>query len=450
MVQRLNLAIGSIRGGVERYRRVLGERNVALLLGAGLASEIGDWLNTVALIAISYRLGDGALGVGGFLAIRMVPRLLFQGPAGALVDRWPGHRLLILSQLMLAVIAGLFALLTTYPSLWLLYLLVFSLETASTLARPAFMVALQTAAPPEWRPAANGLFFAGMTTAQFIGPLLGAVLLVPLGTAAFFLFNAVTFLCVAFAITQLRGHAMSTAEPGSVSGEIAATPAAAPPPVPGGVGYAELLKRGELSLYALISLGLSLLVQATIALFVVRALVLGLGEGGVGIFYAAVGIGSLIGSVVAGAGSHGERRTLFPVAIAMALCAASLALFGAVGSTLLALIALAIAGFTTNFHEVVAISYFQHRLPESLFGRFFSLFLMALSAGALIGALLGPALERQRGVAVTLTGLALPALLLAVVLASVSVRSSSRRGTVTRGAGPFDPGGPPRRPRRSE
>lgn len=422
MARNLAAAAKSIRVSYDRYRQVLAERDAALLLGSGFASEIGDWLSTIALMTISFRLGEGALGVGGFLAVRMVPRLLFQGPAGTLGDRWPGRQLLLWTQLFLALIASSFALLTLYPSLWLLYLLVFLLETVSTVARPAFMVQLQAAAHPEWRSAANGLLFVGMTTAQFIGPLLGALLLAITGTAAVFLVNGLTFLCVAFAISRPRrpvtgeaGNAAASDGDDAAGGEGVLT-----------IGYGGLLKRADLNLYTAISLSLSLLVQATIALFVVRAVVLGLGESGVGVFYAAVAAGSIVGSVVAGAGSHREQSTLFPVGLAMGLCAVSLALFGAASSIGVALIALTVAGFTTNFHEVAAISYFQHRLPASLFGRFFSLFLIALSAGGLIGALLGPTLERQIGVAGALLSLALPGVVLALIVVGVGLRSRSR------------------------
>ena len=77
-----------LRQIVDRYRSILAERNVALLLGAGVASELGDWFNTVALITLSFHISDSAFGVGGMFAVRMLTRLLLQGPAGALVDRF--------------------------------------------------------------------------------------------------------------------------------------------------------------------------------------------------------------------------------------------------------------------------------------------------------------------------------------------------------------------------
>src|SRR4051812_40886875 len=73
--ERLNQADAALRRTLDHYRSLFVERDVALLLGAGAVSEIGDWFNIVALISLSYGFGGGALGVGGMFATRMVTRL---------------------------------------------------------------------------------------------------------------------------------------------------------------------------------------------------------------------------------------------------------------------------------------------------------------------------------------------------------------------------------------
>jgi MFS family permease len=118
--ERLNQAGVALQRILNQYRAVLVERNIAILLSAGVISEIGDWFNTVAIISLAYSLGDGALGVGGMFAVRMLVRLIFQGPAGTFVDRHAGRKLLFTSQLVMGVIASAFALLVVVPTLWLL------------------------------------------------------------------------------------------------------------------------------------------------------------------------------------------------------------------------------------------------------------------------------------------------------------------------------------------
>jgi MFS family permease len=415
--EQLNQARVALQRILNQYRTVLVERNIAILLGAGVISEIGDWFNTVALISLAYGFGDGALGVGGMFAVRMLMRLIFQGPAGTFVDRHAGRKLLFTSQVVMAVIASSFALLVVVPALWLLYLLVILLEVTSCIAHPAFMVELRAEAPEEQRSAANGVLFASGTTAQLVGPVLGALVLAPFGAGAVFALNGLTFFGVAVAVAKLRGglHANT---------KIENVPDDTNPLVIGKLessvrGYAWLLRRHDLSMYMVVCLSLALLVQATITLFVVRAVTLDLGDGGVGLFYSAVAVGAVGGSIVAGAHTQ-FAASLYPTAVAMGLCAVALAVFGMADGVLFSFVALVIAGFATDFYEVAGLTFFQNSIPDPVYARFYSVFLLALSAGALIGALAGPALERILGAGMSLVVLAAPSLALALVLAALS------------------------------
>ena len=412
---------------VSQYRIALRERNVALLLSAGVISEIGDWFSTVALISLSYRFGDGALAVGGMFALRMAVRLVCQAPAGAFVDRHSGRQLLFATQLLMAAIAASFGLLVVLPELWLLYVLAICLEGVDCLARPAFMVELKAEAPEAQRAAANGALFAGQTTAQLIGPVCGALVLEWLGPGAVFALNGLTFLAIALAVSRLRGGLSIEPRTRNMAGDDRAVDFASQGSAKG-KGYLSLLQRRDLAHYALVCLSLSLLVQATITLFIVRAQGLGLDDGAVGLFFTAVGTGSVVGSLVAGAKS-GTVTSLYPAAVAMGISALAVAGFGVASGLAGAVVALIIAGFATDFYEVVGLTYFQESLPDELFARFYSLFLLALSAGALIGAFAGPLLEQLANLPITLVALAAPALGLAIALAIDSriVKPAHRR-----------------------
>jgi hypothetical protein len=103
--------------------------------------------------------------------------------------------------------------------------------------------------------------------------------------------------------------------------------------------------------------------------------------------------------------------------------------FGNAATRPAALVALVAAGFCAVFYEVVGLTYFQQALPDAVYGRFFSVFLLALSAGALVGALAGPVLERMLGVGPVLAALAVPAVALALLLATASrLRSAPAQG----------------------
>jgi hypothetical protein len=258
-----------------------------------------------------------------------------------------------------------------------------------------------------------------MTTAQLVGPVLGTLVLVPFGAGAVFALNGLTFFGVAVAVAKLRGGLHASAKVENV--QDGANPPVIGKPEPSVEGYVWLLRRQDLSMYVFVCLSLTLLVQATITLFVVRAVTLELGDGGVGLFYSAVAAGAVGGSFVAGARTQ-FAASLYPTAVAMGLCAVALAVFGMAGSVLFSLIALFIAGFATDFYEVAGLTYFQNSIPDPVYARFYSVFLLALSAGALIGALAGPALERILGVGMSLVVLAAPSLALALVLAAMARR----------------------------
>ena len=391
------------RGWAERYR-ALGEAPATRrLLGAAAASYVGDRFATVALVAASYDLGS-TLGVGATFALIALPRVLVQAPAGTLVDRHPGKRLLIGALLATGAVTAGFVLLRAIPSLWLLYGLVLASATLLTVTRPAFEVRLMAVTPPAHLGTANAVHLLAMTCGELIGPFAGGLLLALAGTTPLFLFNAASFLIVAGIVASL---------PERVS-EAAPTPAAESTSA-AAEGYRTLLRRPEVALFCgSITLGSAALL-AVYALFADRADDLGLGAGGVGIFFGTMGVGTLIGGVAAG-GIPGTDRRALPLGVAAAAAGTLfLVLFGVAASLPLALAALVLFGLTNDLGEVLAVTSFQHRLPAALFGRFFALVLMASGVGGLVGALGGPLLAEEIGLGATLGLLVLPTIVLAVI-----------------------------------
>lgn len=395
----------AVRDGVEHYRALRHAPEARRLLAAAAGSYIGDRFNTIALIALSFELGDSALGVGGMLALLALPRLVVQAAAGSLVDRYPGKRLLMLTQLLMALIAGSFALLAIIPSLWLLYGLTLAMGIVRTADIPAFEVRLMALTPPEQRGTVNAVHMLAMTAGDIIGPLLGGVVLALMGATPLFLLNGASFLIVVWMISSLPER-LGAAEPVAETSDEPETPA---------LGYRVLLERSDVMLYTATVATSCILILGAIPLFITRALDLGLGEGGIGLFYATMGVGTLIGGILAGAGTYTTVRALAIAAVAGIVGSLCLVVFGFANSLLLALPALAVFGMIGDLEEISAMTYFQHRLPAGIYGRFMSLFLMATGAGGLIGALGGPLLAEAFGSGTALLLLALPTLVLAVI-----------------------------------
>jgi MFS family permease len=287
-------------------------------------------------------------------------------------------------------------------------------------------VQLAQATPPEQFAAANGLLSILMTGAGLVGPLLGGLVLVGAGAAPVFLLNGLSFAAVALVAARLLQPEKSTAAASLLAAE---WERGSQPPPTAPTGYVWLLRQPELALFAGAALGVTVAIRGAIALFVVRSRDLDLGDAGPGYFYAAVALGAVIGGLFAGGGTHDRPTALRRAAGAMIACALALVGFGTFDATLGVLLALALAGLATNVYEVLGLTYFQHRLPTRLYGRFMSLFLLALGIGGIVGALAGPLVERSSSVRAAVAAIALPGVLLALVLlARVTTRPATGSG----------------------
>ena len=407
--------VAALVEALRRYTGILQEPLPRRFLIAQLLSSIGDWFNFVAVMLVANRLGvdNGELAVGTALAIRFVPRLIFQGPAGALSDRFRGPHLLILSQAGMGLLALSLVLLRWLPELWLLYSIIFLLEALYTVSRPAFMVLLIRIVPPPQRAAANGLIGIGLTAAQFVGAALGGLVSAWTTETTLFIINSLTFFVLALLIWQVR-HSIPAQAEGAPLPEMTSDG------VPALSSYRDLARQRDVMIYLAQQASIVILIQAATALFVTRALELGQPDSASGLLLSMVGLGLLAGSLLGGAGQYDTRRALRIVAVTEVASGLGLVIFGLTDVWTVALATLVLTGFASQISDVAGSTHFQNRLPEEIYGRFFSLFLLALSVGGLVGALLGPVLQQHLSTGRTLTVLFLPALLTSVALAWTS------------------------------
>jgi hypothetical protein len=74
--------------------------------------------------------------------------------------------------------------------------------------------------------------------------------------------------------------------------------------------------------------------------------------------------------------------------------------------------------------EIAGLTGFQNQLPEGVYGRVFSLFLVAGAAGSIAGGVIGPALAETLGTGQSLAVLGMPGVVLALVFAVTAGDSS--------------------------
>src|SRR5258706_1735810 len=70
-----------------------------------IVSELGDWFNNIAVLALAMHLTGSGMVVSAVLLSRTVPAILFGPPAGVLADRFKRRTLLLGADSIRAVIA---------------------------------------------------------------------------------------------------------------------------------------------------------------------------------------------------------------------------------------------------------------------------------------------------------------------------------------------------------
>ncbi|HEX7314297.1 MAG TPA: MFS transporter [Pyrinomonadaceae bacterium] len=192
------------------YRQLLASNADFRRLWAGqVISEVGDWLNNIAVLALAIQLaGAGSVGlaVATYAIARHLPLFIFGPVAGVVVDRVSRRRVMIAADVARAVLALGFLLANRSASLALIYVVGASLFSVS-----AFFNAAKRASIPnlvgstEELLAANSLSASTTAATIAVGSALGGVVATALGRDTVFVLNALTFLASAEMIRRITG-----------------------------------------------------------------------------------------------------------------------------------------------------------------------------------------------------------------------------------------------------
>jgi predicted MFS family arabinose efflux permease len=189
-----------------------------LLVGQGVSS-LGDWMGTIALMALVLQLTDSPLAVGGILTLRLLPAAVGAPLAAKAAGRWDRRRTMLAMDLTRA---GMVFAIPFVRALWWIYLWGFLLEVASIVFLPARDSSIPDLVDgPDDLALANGLILGTSYGSIPIGAaLFAAVAALPVQFAGrpyalvFFIDAAtfvVSFLCIA-RLTQLGPSVVADAD----------------------------------------------------------------------------------------------------------------------------------------------------------------------------------------------------------------------------------------------
>lgn len=276
--------------------RSLANPNYRLYAAGGVVSNTGTWMQRVAQDWLVLALSSGSGTVLGITTgLQFLPFLLLTPIAGVVADRMPKHRLLQLTNLGMAVPAGILGVLavTGAAEVWHVYVLALLLGVASAFDAPARQSFVPELVDEADLTNAVGLNSASFNAARLVGPGLAGVLIAALGggvvaTGWVILVNAVSYAAPIWSLRHLDEALLDSPErrgrePGALR-----------------EGYRYLRARPELlvvlaAVFVAGTFGLNF--QMTSALMATEVFDKGAGEYGVlGSFLA---VGSLTGSLLA-------------------------------------------------------------------------------------------------------------------------------------------------------
>jgi MFS family permease len=191
----------------------LRHRSFGFLFAGQVVSDLGDWLDFLALVAlIVYRWELGASALAALAVAAVLPSIIVAPFAGVWVDRLPRKHVMIAADLGRAlVVLGL----VWAPDLITLLVLEFLKMSLSTIFGPARQATIRELVPDEDLLPANGLSQLSVQGTKVLGPLIGGVIVSLAGPRAAFAVDAVTFLLSAAFISQIpsRGKPVPEAAP---------------------------------------------------------------------------------------------------------------------------------------------------------------------------------------------------------------------------------------------
>ncbi len=382
--------------------RALRHRNFQLFFAGQLISLIGTWMQTVAQSWLVYRMTGSAFLLGAVGFSSQIPVFIMAPVGGIVADRLNRQRIVISTQTVSMILAGILAALTLSHrvQVWQIMVLAALLGVVNAFdipARQAFLIDMVGREDLMNAIALNSSMFNG---ARVIGPAVAGILVASIGEGWCFFANAVSYLAVIAGLLLMRiVHPAKLATQGSPLENVIE-------------GFAFARNTGPIRAILLL-LGVVSFVGMpyTVLMPVFADQILHGGARGLGILMGATGIGALLGAVslAARVGIKGLGRLI-------AMCAGgfglSLALFSFSRIFWLSTLLLVPVGFFMMVQMASSNTLIQSMVPDRLRGRVMSVYSMmfmgmapfgALSAGSVAHHLGAPWTVALGGLACTMT-----------------------------------------------
>jgi predicted MFS family arabinose efflux permease len=371
-----------------RGLRALSHADFRRFYAAQLVAQIGGWMQTVAQSWLVLQLTNSPFKLGLIATLQFSPMLLFSLVTGAVADRLPKRRLLIVTQTTLACQALLLGALvgTGRVEYWHVAALGLLLGFANVFDQPARQSFVMELVGRQDVASAVALNSAAFNAARIVGPAVAGVVIARVGVGPAFFVNSAGFVGVILTLLRLEARGLPATERRAPMLE----------EIGEGLRYARRTPR------LLLAIGLVWIVSLCVFNFTVyvpllaRA-VLGLGAEGFGFLMASLGVGAVAGALTVG--MLGSREPGLVQMFASA-AVAFMALLGlaATRHVWMAVPLLFVTGYFGIMLMASCNTSMQLRAPDALRGRVMSLYTWVSGGIFPIGAFLVGTISQWWGV----------------------------------------------------
>lgn len=293
---------------------------------AQLISFAGDWFATVALLGLALELTGSAAVTSLVLVLQTGPFFLVAPFAGSLADRLDRRRLMLTADVARVVVCAGFLLITGPDTLWIGLVCATLLSVGAAFFEPSSASALPNLVDPKDLATANALMGSAWGTMVAVGAAAGGVVAATLGSDIAFILNGVSFGLSAVLIWTVRRPFQGARDAAGPGHEPVPTGLAG---IRSSVAVTVELARGSREIAAFLltktSFGAGMGVLVLLAVF--GRDVFGGGDVGIGIMYAARGLGALTGPFLARRWAGDDDRAIIrAISVAVVLFIGSYAL----------------------------------------------------------------------------------------------------------------------------
>ncbi|MBD0370459.1 MAG: MFS transporter [Pyrinomonadaceae bacterium] len=354
-------------GYIDLLRRNRDFRNIWL---GQVVSQMGDWFDTIALYTIVLNLTGSGRAVGLVLVARFLPSVVMGPVSGVVADRFSRRSIMIMSDIVRAAVVLGFLLVRSADQLWLVYVLTVIQLIFSTFFEPARTAAIPSIVSPRDLVAANAISSVTWSSMLTLGAAIGGLITGWVGTDAAFIMDSLTYLLSAALIMRVRFPRREPQE----KKRLTLMSATGLTQTIEGMSYVK--KRPRVFAYLMVkpAWGLGGGILALLAVFGEKVFPVGRSAAtGIGVLYAARGIGTAIGPFVARRIS-GETRTRMQAAIGISFIISGIFYITFAGATnfIFAIIMLAIAHTGGSILWVYSTVLLQQSVEDNFRGRVFA------------------------------------------------------------------------------